>query len=218
MSPVVGAESSGRVAGKTISPGLVAVFSLITIGIYALFFWWRVSKETDGLRGHRHAHGIMRTGIILGFVGAVVALVVGIAAVATVVAATYTADNASTPTEQQIFTDLLKAALPLLVVFALAILVACAGQIISYVGMYRSWDSLKRAEQGLGRPDPVNPALYLWLPLGCGLLGYVPFIGVLFSLASLVLWITFMALTQSHLNALWARGVQVAPPPAPVAL
>jgi len=216
MSPVPAAPA-GTGAGKTVEPWLVVVLAIVTLGVYGLFYWWRVSRETDVLRGARHAHGVTKVGIILAVCGGAVAVVTLIAIVAAAVAGGAIADNASSASQAQLAHDIFTAALPFLAILLLAFLVAVAGGILTLVGQYRSWDSLKRTEVALGRPDTVNPPLYLWLPLGLSLLGVIPFVGVLLRLAGAVLQVTFMAITQKHLNDLWARGVTGPPAPAPVA-
>jgi hypothetical protein len=192
------------------------VLAVVTAGIYGLFFWWRVSREADDLKGRRHAHGLAKTGILLAVLGGLVAAFAFVAALVQAV------DRLGPDMAEDGLADALAEASPaLLAVGFLALLAALAGVVVLYVAQYRSWDSIRAAEAAVGRADTVNPALYLFLPLGLNLLGSLverasPELGLLASLATMALVVTFMALTQAHLNRLWSLGV-AGPPPAPAA-
>lgn len=203
--------------GKAVEPAVVAVLFVATLGIYAIFFWWRVSREADLLKGHRHAHGLARTGILMSLLGGLVA---ALFVVVVLVQAFAALGPGEAPTEQEVF-DAVAGAAPFLAVIVLAVLVAVAGAILLYVAQWRSWTSIRDAELAAGRGDPVNPALYLFLPLGLSLASNVfagPFValGWLLALASFAASVAFATLTQSHLNRLWGVAPP-APAPAPAA-
>lgn len=202
--------------GKTVEPWVVVVLSIVTLGVYDLFYWWRVSREADLLKGRRHAHGLARTGILMLALGLLVAalfvVVVLIQAVATL---------GPEPTDDEVLDAIGDAALPLLAAIILPMLVAAAGGIVLLVAMYRSWGSIRDAELAAGRPDTVRPALYLFLPIGLSLAGSLvdpasQTLGSLLSLASAIVATVFMAITQSRLNRLWSLGA-AGPAPAPAA-
>jgi hypothetical protein len=177
--------------GKKVEPAFVAVLAVVTLGVYSLFYWWRVSREA-----------------------AMLFLVVVLLQAATLL------DPGSEPTEQEIVDAVEQAAVPYLAIIVVAALVAAAGGIVLCVAMWRSWTTIRGAELAVGRADTVNPALYLFLPLAlslaAGVLDAVVALGAVLRLASFVLTVAFMAITQSHLNRLWDTGVP-APAPAPVA-
>jgi hypothetical protein len=219
LSPVPGtapAPGWGQ-RGRKVEPAIVAVLTVVTLGVYGLFYWWRVSREADLLKGHKHAHGLAKTGILMGVLGGLVALLFLVVVLLQVVTLL---DPDSEPTEQEIVDALEQAAVPYLAIIVVAALVAAAGGIILYVAMWRSWAAIRDAELSAGRADTVNPPLYLFLPLGlslaAGVLDSVFALGVVLRLASFALAVAFMAITQSHLNRLWDTGV-AAPAPAPVA-
>jgi hypothetical protein len=204
--------------GKAVPPATVAILSVVTIGVYLLFFWWRVSREADLLRGHRHAHGLAKTGILMAVLGALVAVLL----VAIVLAQAYAGDGTALPqTEQGLYDALANASPAVLVALVLAVMVASAGTIILYVAQYRSWDSIRAAELATGRADPVDPRLYLFLPIlvrfaGSALGRVSTVLGDLAALAAAVLVVVFAVLTQAHLDRLWESSVP-APAPAPAA-
>jgi hypothetical protein len=85
------------------------------------------------------------------------------------------------------------------------------------VGQYRSWDTLRSAERAQSGESSINPGLYLFLPLGLVLCAGIPGLpGILLPLAGLALGLTFMAITQAHLDHIWVTQA-AAPAPAPVA-
>jgi hypothetical protein len=202
--------------GKVVHPAVVVVLALATLGVYALVYWWRVSKETDLLRGHRHAHRVLKVGLllaVLGTIAAVLAAAVG-AALAYGIGATAEGRFRS---EDEALQAIVDAALPFAVAALVAVVVALVGCVMVAVGQYRSWDTLRSAERAAGQESPINPGLYLFLPLGLALCGAIPgFVGVLLGLAGLALGLTFMAITQAHLNRIW-QGMASAPAPAPAA-
>lgn len=187
--------------GKTVAPWLVVLLTIVTFGIYTLVFWWRTSREADGLLGRHHAHPIFRRGLFLYLAGVALALVAFLAFIGLM-----SGLDAARDGEGLSETLLGVGAIGLLLVLAAAG-VMVAGGIMMLMGEYRTYASVHAAEASRGRPDPLNVNLYFWLPLGLALAGIIPFIGVLFSLASYVLMLTFMALLQGRLNALWGPTV-----------
>lgn len=189
----------------------MVVFSIITFGIYTLFFWWRVSREMDALQGRRHAHGLMRLGILLTVIAGAVIVMLMLVFAAVLLG---NADNDGDLSDEGIFRSLLALGVAAILVALLAALAAAAGWVIMLVAEYRVWCMLRDEEVRFGRADTVNPPLYLWLPLGLSLLGnFIPLIGMVFGLAGSVLTLVFLAFTQGHLNDLWARAAPPPPPP-----
>jgi hypothetical protein len=204
--------------GKTVSPAAVAVLSVVTVGAYLFFYWWRVSREADLLKGRRHAHGLARTGILMAALGGLCAILL---VLVILVQAFILADSSPGVSGEDIAKTVVEGSLPLLALMAVAFFVYAAGSIVLYVAKFRSWDSIRAAERSAGRRDTVNPGLYLFLPIGLSVAGVLvndvaaPF-GSLLSVASFAAAVAFAAVTQAHLNHLWTLGV-AGPAPAPVA-
>lgn len=201
--------------GKAVHPALVVMLALVTLGIYGIAYWWRVSKETDLLRGHRHAHRVLKVGVLLAVIGFVVAVVVAAATAAVAYGIGATAEERFR-SEDEAIQAIVDASLPGAVVVLFAVLAALAGLVMVAVGQYRSWDTLRSAETARDGASVVNPGLYLFLPLGLLLCAAIPGVGWLMALGGLALGLTFMAITQARLNRMWA-GLAAAPSPAPVA-
>jgi hypothetical protein len=181
-----------------------------------LVYWWRVSKETDLLRGHRHAHRVLKAGILVAVIGFVVAVVVIAAGLAQAYMIMETGEQRFR-SEEEAIQALVDASLPLAIVALLALVAAVVGCVMVAVGQYRSWDTLRSAEREASGESSINPGLYLFLPLGLLLCGAIPGLaGLLMALAGLVLGLTFMAVTQAHLDHIWTAQA-AAPAPAPVA-
>lgn len=203
--------------GKVVHPATVVLLVVVTLGIYPLVFWWRVSKETDLLRGHRHAHRVLKVGILVAVIGFVVAVVVVAAGLAQAYAILETGDGGRFRSEEEAVQALVDASLPLAIVATLALVAALVGCVMVAVGQYRSWDTLRSAERAQSGESSINPGLYLFVPLGFVLCGGIPGIaGLLLALAGLVLGLTFMAITQAHLDHIWVTQA-AAPAPAPAA-
>lgn len=202
--------------GKVVHPALVVLLAVVTLGVYGLVYWWRVSRETDLLRGHRHAHGVMKAGIplaVLGVVALVAALAIGTALVYSI---GETAEERFRSQEEAL-QALVDAGLPFAIAALVAFVVALAGAVMVAVGQYRSWDTLRSAERAAGQESAINPGLYLFLPVGLLFGAAIPgAAGVLLPLGGLLLALVFMAVTQAHLNRIW-KGMASAPAPAPVA-
>jgi len=202
--------------GKVVHPAVVVVLALATLGIYSLAYWWRVSRETDLLRGHRHAHGVLKAGLLTAVIGFAVAAVVVAAGVFQAYFIAETGEQRFR-SEEEAVQALVDASLPLAIVALLAIVAALIGCVLVAVGQYRSWDTLRSAEREASGESSINPGLYLFLPLGLVLCGGIPGIaGALLALAGIVLGLTFMAITQAHLDHIWTAQA-AAPAPAPVA-
>lgn len=202
--------------GKVVHPAVVVVLAIATLGVYSLVYWWRVSKETDLLRGHRHAHGVLKAGILTAVIGFVVALVVIAAGVFQAYFIAETGEQRFR-SEEEAVQALVDASLPLAIVALLAVVAALIGCVMVAVGQYRSWDTLRSAEREAAGESSINPGLYLFLPLGLVLCGAIPGpTGLLLALAGLALGLTFMAITQAHLDHIWTAQA-AAPAPAPVA-
>lgn len=202
--------------GKVVHPATVLVLALVTLGIYCLVFWWRVSKETDLLRGHRHAHGVLKTGILVAIIGFVVAVIVIAAGLAQAYFIVETGEQRFR-SEQDAVQALVDASLPLAIVAALALVAALVGCVMVAVGQYRGWDTLRSVERAQAGESSINPGLYLFLPIGLVMCGGIPsVVGLLLGLGGLALGLTFMAITQARLDHLWTTQA-VAPAPAPVA-
>jgi hypothetical protein len=202
--------------GKVVHPAVVVLLVLVTLGIYAIVYWWRVSKETDLLRGHRHAHGVLKVGVILAVVGLVVAIV-AVAAGAAVAYGIGSAAEQRYQSEEEFIQELVEAALPFAMAALLAFVLYLVGLVMVMVAQYRSWDTLRSAERAASGESTINPGLYLFLPLGLMLASPIPGpAGLLLGIGGYALVLTFMAITQAHLNRIWATMAS-APAPAPEA-
>lgn len=195
-------------AGKVVQPGLAVLFSIITLGIYNLFWWWRVSRESDLFGSPRRAHGLVKTGILLGLIAGIVAILTAAVVLVFVAHTVNAADNGAYTSRDEVVQDLLSTSLPYLLILVLAVLAVLVAIVVTLVGQYRTWANIRAREKAAGRADTVNPPLYLWLPIGLSVLGGIPVVGIAFSVGSTVLQLVFLYKTQDHLNDIWRSGSQ----------
>lgn len=169
--------------GRVQAPGLVVVLSLVTLGIYAAVYWWRVSREVDErMQRPPYAHKMARWGILL-VVAAGVAYLVGVGAMFAAIA------GSMDPVTGEPSTDV-----PLGLLWTIPLMLAAwaagiAGYVLLIIGEWRVWTFLQTEDMRRMRPQPFNPGLMLVLTL----VPLVNLVGVFIALYS----------TQERLNEHW---------------
>lgn len=162
---------------------MVLVLTFVTLGIYGLPYWWRVSKEVDDYMGRPgHAHRRIRLGVFL-LLGALAALVVGFVVV---FAAAASAEEAAATGAEPAGAGFAG--------FALVVMLAGYGLLLAavilwYMGMWRVWKSIEEDERRRAVADPLSPGMMLVFML-VPILNYV------------TTWVALYQ-TQKHLNAMW---------------
>jgi hypothetical protein len=179
--PGVSAYAGARPVGKKRSPGLVVFFSIITFGIYLLFWQWMISNEMDRFTGVPGRHKPIRIGIVVELIGVALALLGTGFFVSSV-------PMGATP--ETITGDLVGG----VILIALGLLAVLIGGIVALVGLYRLWTAVQQDDQMRGDPNPTSATLLLVLVI----LGFVvPYVGF-------VLILIAYFLTQKGLNRTWA--------------
>jgi hypothetical protein len=161
--------------GRRVHPGVVVALSIVTLGIYVLVYWWRVSRRVGQMDPPRSAHRLMRIGI----------LIEGLAMV-TMVAA-YAIGGLLT-----VF----------LVLRFLVFPVFFAGDVVMSIAQWRTLRVLRGHEVARAGKGRISPTLYVFLPIGLSFGGVIPAVGILFVLAGLATTLFFMGQVQRHLNDL----------------
>lgn len=190
--PVPSVYGGARPVGKQRSAVAVVIFSIITFGIYAYVWEWKISKEMDRFTGDVK-HKILRTGIIVALLGMLV-LVVGAAAL-------YTAGVFDPSFDPEADTGAAPALLGGFVLMLAGFVLILVGAVMMIMGLYRVWSNLEKDDRMRGEAKPTNATLLLVLMI----LGFViPYVGF-------VILMTVYGLTQSALNRTWK--VYGSPPP-----
>lgn len=207
----------GRPLGKTVTPWLVILLAVVTLGIYPLFLWWRVSREVDTFAAAR-SRPLVVPGVIVSAVATAAGIILGAIAMSAIVSAVLQ-DPENVP-EADVFTAKL-AASPF---YVITIVLALVGAILLYLGLGRVWTAMRAEEERLALPERTPAEAFLVVGLGAaassagssllaeygpagvladvsGILGFVSF-----ALGVALLWVMYS--TQKRLNALWrtARG------------
>lgn len=156
--PSRGGSPGGGPTGKEVSPGIVILLTIVTLGIYMLFWGWNRTSEVDAYSaGGTDAHRPFKIGIGL-YVGAAV-----LWAVAFVVTGSAT--------------DLSGAGAGF-ALMGLAGLVGLAGAIAVLVSYWRVWKFVEVQEREIGSMNPLSPGLMLALTL----IPIVNYIGIFYVL------------------------------------
>lgn len=168
--------------GVTQEPVLVVVLALVTLGIYTLFYWWRVSKETDAWASRAgHAHKPVQAGVLLGVAVGAVGIIAFVAMLGSIFASL-----ASGAPEVQAMTGMATYVLAMMLVMVGGI----ASLIFLAIGQWRVWSAIEADERRRGHPSPLSPGLQLLFVL-------LPYVNIVTG---------FIALyrTQERLNEMWA--------------
>jgi hypothetical protein len=166
--------------GKVREPGIVLLLNLVTFGIYGLYWWWTISRETDGHLRRRHAHPLMRIGILLAAAGLVGYLLGFLLFFGAVLGSQSSGGSGG---------GLAAAGFGGLLLLFLAFGALAAGAICTLVAAWRIWSVLRDREQALGARKPLSPGWQLALML-------IPYVNIVGGFVVLYR-------TQSHLNAMW---------------
>jgi ascorbate-specific PTS system EIIC-type component UlaA len=153
----------------------VLLLTLVTLGIYGIVYWWKVSKEVDVYAGRRNAHPITRTGLILMLVALPLYFIAFLAIFA----------GASTGVSSDMLGGFFVA---LILAFASGALLL-AGGICLLIGEWRVWSTIRDHEFAVSAPKPLSPGLQLFFVL-------MPWLNVVTH------WVALYK-TQNHLNAMW---------------
>lgn len=174
--------------GRQQDAALVVILTLVTLGIYGFFYWWRVSKEVDAyMIRPEDSHRSIKIGAILGLVSAVVGIFAFIAFMSAVFSAVGNDFAASDP----------GSAAPLALfggmalLFPLLMIAWIAAWVLWLVGQYRVWRLIEEDERARGHPNPLSPGLQLLFVL-------IPYV-------NLVTMFIALYKTQERLNAAWAN-------------
>lgn len=187
LAPAAVPASAAGPVGRTQEPWLVVVLTLVTLGIYGLFYWWRVSKETDAYAGRPgHAHGRVRLGLFLALAALGTVVVGAVAMVGSVASAAasgaFDADPDAGP--------LASAGAGMTLLFV-GIVLGFAGGIFLLVGQWRVWTVIRDDEARRGVAKPLSPGVMLAFVL-------IPYVNLV------TMWIAYYR-TQDRLNGVWAQ-------------
>ncbi len=164
--------------GKVISPGLVVVFGLITLGIYFVFWGWLRTQEADAYSsGRAEAHGPFRTGVFIGLGGLILAIIGWITGFGSLLSGDPEAGLAGFGVGMALI--------------LLAGLVGLVAAVFTYIGYWRLWRFVEAQERALGSMNPLSPGLMLALLL----IPIVNYVGMFY--------VPYR--TQKGLNGIW-RG------------
>jgi hypothetical protein len=176
--------------GSVREPWVVVVLAVVTLGIYALVYWWTTSKEMDAYIGKPgHSHKSVRLGVLL----SLAALGIGIFVFIGFLSAMYSAGAFDT-TMTEPNAAMIGAIFSFVGGFILVAGLGLAGVIFLYVGRYRMWEAIEAEERRRMWPSPLSAGLMLALSIAAY---FVPFVGF-------VLPLVVLYMTQEHLNKLWA--------------
>lgn len=165
--------------GEDRDPVLVVVLSLITFGIYRLYWLWVVSEEIDDYDPDaKSAHKLVK----IGYVAIAVALVALLVALAGLLASGSMRPGAGP--------DAAMAGFGLFM--GLAVLALIVAFLLPLIGEYRLWTKIRDDEVRADVRDPLDPVIQLVLVL-------VPIVNIV------GFWIALYR-TQDHLNDVWARA------------
>lgn len=184
--PVVVPAAARR--GKTRSPGIVILLSIVTFGLYLLYWYWASSKEIDAftLKPRRSHHKIRIA--VFSFLAGLAAILVGIIFLVR--------ELGPGGDPRQLSPSV---AAPSILAILIGAIVLVVGVVFLYVGLWQMWKDIQEDDLRRLVPNPFNPTVMLLLIV----LGIVlPYIGVVFTLAAIFL-------TQKGLNGVWAGYPQV---------
>lgn len=185
----------GGPVGTTRSPGMVTLLSIVTLGIYAFFFWWSASREIDAYTQRPgHAHGKIRLSVFL-FLGAAALLVV--AFIGVISAAIGAEESGGQPSDG----SMAGAGVGILAMIV-AVPAMIAAVILLYMGMWRVWSAIRDDQARRAHPKPLSPGMMLAFYL-------IPYVNIV------TMWVAIHR-TTAGLNDVWA-GAGSPPAYAPVA-
>lgn len=186
-APPVAVPPAAR-RGKMRSPGIVVLLSIVTFGLYLLYWYWASSEELDGftLKPRRGHHKIRIA--ILSLLAGLVVLLVGVVVILREVGSVGDVSQLSPA-----------AAAPAILLILVGIVMVLVGMVYLYVGLWQMWKDIQEDDLRRLVPQPFNPAVMLLL-IALGIV--VPYVGIVFTLAAIVL-------TQKGLNRVWVAYPQV---------
>lgn len=202
-------------APKIVSPWTVALFGILTVGIYFWVFWWRVSKEVDRHLGHGFdflrgpSHPLVKRAfkvlVATWVLGLLVAAVVALSQVSDGQAPAAGDDSSE---DSRLVSAGFEAFVVLLAGSWIVTLILAWGQARALIHIK---DSRSRAQI-----RPVNATVFVTWSLGSQFAGWAVLAGwkagpVIAVIAALGL-LAMMAMTQANLNAFWQRGLRSMPP------
>jgi hypothetical protein len=206
------AAASGRPVGKTVAPWLVILLTVVTLGVYPFFLWWRASREVDAFADAR-SHALVLPGVLIGAAAAATSIVLAGMAFGDVFSAIF-ADPENVPDGEIIAAQLAGSPIHLV-----AVGLGLVGAAFLYAGLARMWGAMLREEERLARPERTPVAAFLTIGISAAVasalssllaawaqdavLGAVGnlFGVVSFALGIAMLWVMYA--TQRRLNALW---------------
>lgn len=158
-------SSTHAEVGKFRKPIHVVLLSLVTFGIYRLYWLWKVSDEIDRFAGEDpSAHKPIKWGVIAGL------LLIPLLLLSAVVY-TWASGLAETGSTAQVLTlahgrfAIQAASHGAAGVFMVFFLLAVPAIILLYLGMWRIWSKIRKVETERGHPDPFKPGVNLALNL-----------------------------------------------------
>lgn len=170
-------------------PWLVVVLSLVTLGVYALYYWWVSSREVDAYAGKPgHSHGLVKIGVVVSLVAGVAFVILFASFFFGMFALMLTGGEPDASMAGAFVGGILT-----LILVGTALFV---GSVVLLVGKYRVWEAIEQDEKRRMHPTPLSATLMLVLTLASFV---VPFAGF-------VLPLVVLYLTQEHLNQAWAAG------------
>ena len=217
--------------GKLRHPVAVVVLSIVTLGIYTLVWWLKVSREVDDAWPTARARKTMLTGTVLLVSGYAIMVVAGAGLTSIILPAYHNyldenpdGDVAGFREDYGSYIDTSSSTLKGLVI-ALAIggLALLAGSIVRLVAMIRTWKGLRDAERSVGlQAIPVGLVttfailnLLIGGPTSVRPSGEsasaASVLSTMAGLLAFAMLIVNWSLTQVHLNRLWRSS---ATPPA----
>lgn len=176
--------------GMTRDPLVVVLLSVVTLGLYGLYYWWVVSREVDDYaRPTAPSHNLMRIGTVLALVGGAVLIFTLVSFLGALFAGSMSSGTFDEPTDAEVLAALLSG----IGFFLLGATMAFAGAICRLVAKYRIWQAIEDAERHRPHARPLSSGLMLALAI---LAWFLSGPGVVVSL--ILVW-----MTQDHLNRLW---------------
>ena len=170
--------------GRVQSPGLVVLLSIVTVGFYALIFWWRASKEVDAYWNRpNHAHGKVKLGLLL---------LAPVIVFSIFIYGTMIADHLGMDTSDGAELGMGGSAAAMMLFMTIGLGLWIAGGILLLIGLWRVWKAIQEDERRRGVASPLSPGLMLVFMI----IPYVSFI---------TMWIAHYR-TQKSLNGMWTGG------------
>lgn len=188
-------------AGEEREPLHVALWTVLTLGIYQLYWLWVSSRSVDRYDPRASSpFRVARWAIPLNVLGAIGLLVAGVLLVQSTGLTPEAIQSGSADFQN------LDIARDLLVLALVALGAALVGGIGVLVAYWRLWSFVQDTESRQGRSDPIRPGLMLAVVIGAGLAAQlIPLVG--FLLGPLA-WAYVLYRSQEGLNWVWdeARG------------